>query len=449
MRSQPAAEDYAGLITVKIDGAADLAESRRIVFDALQPYGAEPLEWESGKATVRLHRESRDPTTSLRVLAAEQTLGAAAAIREAFRGADLTVTLACDLEPAGADPSGAEYWVRRQRMERLVEQGGGETICRREITAARALVLERLEVHLDATGAPAGTWRVVPGPTTALAVEIGRSVAPYVEGRPEGGQMRRDIATVASPTPATRIVLVLADAWVGKSHVARQLHKVLRDRRIAVWLTSFESQAPDWPDDEFLKGTKPRVWIVDAVDEAERRGVPIKRLGRDTTKRTSLTTLVFTRPDATLAEIERELGFNPDDGPADDVERQKLWLLPLDEEQSRRELADIAGAYLDDVLSAAKQFDAPLTFAELGELARRIQVGESHGQPELGAIREAVARHRCTRWRQGRPARAIGEDKLMEAARFLAAVAAFANEPNFHFGRPLAVGFAVNRILPG
>ena len=410
---------------------------------ALQPFANEPLVWDGGKTLVRLRREGEDPTTSRRVLAVEQTLGAAAAIRQAFAGADVVVTLACDVEPADAKPDTHEYWARRHRLEHLLEASPGQTLCRREMIAARPRALELIGAHLDRDGGIA-PLRLVSGPATTLTWESGRSVVPYTEPPPRDPHsfdlVRRDVAAVASPTAQTRLVLVLAEAWVGKSYVAQQLAKALRDRQIAVWFTSFESPAPDWPDDEFFRETTPRVWIVDAADEAERRAVSVTKL-RPSAGARALTTLVFTRPDATLPDVERVLGFTDDARPADVAERQKFRLLPLDDDQIRRELADLGASKLDELLAVAKRLDAPLTYAELRELAR-------DPTRDLGALRDAVARHRCTTWRAGRPAHATNDDRMLEAARFLAAVAALANERAFNFGEPMAAGFSVNSVIP-
>src|SRR5262249_6407482 len=153
-----------------IDGAAQLAEAQGIVSAALQPFASEPLVWEAGRTFARLRREGRDPTTTRRVLAIEQTLGAAVAIREAFAGRDAIITRACDVEPADADANRHEYWVRRQRLDRLLERAGGETLCRREVIAARALALSQLGVHLEEEGDGAAL-RLVTGRATALTWE--------------------------------------------------------------------------------------------------------------------------------------------------------------------------------------------------------------------------------------------------------------------------------------
>jgi hypothetical protein len=235
-------------------------------------------------------------------------------------------------------------------------------------------------------------------------------MTPYVGTVPEtwvrGGFLdpsaindRRDIARFASPRPSTtRVVLVLAEAWVGKSYVAHKITKALRDRKIDVHLTSFEKNAPDYPDDEFLKRSIPRVWIVDAVDQADRRDSSIKMLGRSVGGQ-GLTTLVFGRPDATLPEVEGVLGFSEGELASDSVERFKLFLLPLDRDQARRELGGIDEARFGTLLQAATQLKVALTFAELRALERIVTVPGSI--PNLGAIRTGIARERCTRSRVG------------------------------------------------
>lgn len=448
MKSEDTAKDYAGLIAIRLDNVPDSAESQRVVSAALEPFASEPLQWESGKALARLRREGVDPTTSLQVLAIEQTLGAAAAIRDAFVGSDTELSLACGIEPIDATPESPAYWVRRQRMDRLLEAGPGETLCRREMAKARPRVLDRLRVHFEEQD-EAQALRLLEGPATALVWEVGRWVAPYVEGAPDteatSNPARRDIAREASPGPGTKVVLVLAEAWVGKSYVARQLAKALGDRKIEVHRTSFESEAPDWPDDAFLKETKPRVWIVDAVDEAERREVPVGKLGRSAQAK-GLTTLVFTRPDATLPAVETALRFPSRAGvpPPDGVERLKVRLLPLDEQQIRQELAAIGDERLEALLEARKRFSTPLTFEELAELARI----QSQQPEDLRVIRGGIARHRCTRLREGEQPLPVGDDDKFKAARLLAAIAVFSNEPTFNFGELAARGFAVNDVVP-
>jgi hypothetical protein len=455
MKREETTKDHAGLIAIKLGGdVGDRARSQGALSAAVQSFASEPLDWDdSGKALARLRREGADPTTSLRVLAIDQTLGAAVAIREAFVGRREPVALACDVEPIDADPGTSEYWVRRQRLDALVEKGGDETLCRRELSAARPLTLDRLRVHLEPTDR-GQVLRLVAGPATELTWDVGRWVTPFVETVPasweRGGVLdstqvhaRRDIATIASPSLSTRVVLVLAEAWVGKSYVARQIWRALCSRGIDVHFTSFETNAPDWPDDEFLRRASPRVWIVDAVDEAERRGTSIEKLGRSIGGK-GLSTLVFSRPDATLPDIEEALGFSERARRSDGIERSKLRLLPLDRDQARRQLAHLDDARFAGLLQAAEGFDSALTFEELREL-ERVQVTEP--TPDLGEIRNRIARHRCTRIRAGAELIKNGGDEMFKAAQWLAAIAALTNERRFHFGE-LAPGFAVNDVVP-
>lgn len=468
MKSEEDTKDHAGLVAIKLGGVvADRTTSRGLVSAALAAFAPEPLEWDDSDRTLaRLQREGDDPTTSPRVLAIEQTLGAAKAIREAFAGRRQSLALGCDVELADADPRTAKFWVRRQRLDALIRDAGDQTLCRREMIAARPFVLGRLQAHFE----PADrlqALRFVAGPAMALTWELGRWATPYAEKIPpewvrEGFldatavNDRRDVARLVSPSTATRIVLILADAWVGKSHVARLLRDALRDQRlnqpglrdqsIDVRSTSFESSAPYWPDpdDEFLNGTRPRVWIVDAVDEAERRGVSLEKLGQ-AVRAKGLTTLVFGRPDATLLEVDRVLGFVGETAASGGVERTRYRLLPLDQDQARRELSGIGEERVEGVLAAAASFGTvALTFEELQELER---ARSEKKKPELGEIRASIARHRCTRLRVGEDPIATGNEEMFKAAQFLAAVAALANKRLFHFGE-LAPGFSVNDVVP-
>lgn len=451
MTLRSATEDYAGLIAIRVDGVDDPTPYRGLVAAALDPFASEPLVWEAQTTLARLRREAIDLTTSLRVLAIEQTLQAAIAIRDAIVSNDVVITLACDVEPFDAEPTDPAYWVRRQRLDNLLTSGIGQTLCRRGMIAARPLRLQQLRMHFEETD-DVRNLRLVAGQPTSLTWEVGRSVIPYVEGVPGDEAAiaaRRDIAAYASPGGETRVVLVLAEAWVGKSYVAGKLYEALLKREMRVHRTSFEDEAPDWPDNDFLNESRPRVWIVDAVDEAERRGCPVERLGRATGKQ-GLTTLVFTRPDGTLRKVEEALGLSRRSPGANEVSKKsRLRLLPLDDDQVRREFADVLEpSSLERLLDAAGQYGVPLAYAELLVLAEHVRRPRTPEKPDLRAIRHEVARHRCTRWRIGRPDHAIAEDEMLAAAQLIAAVAALANEPLFHFGDGRASGFAVNAVVP-
>jgi len=455
MTPSGAPANYVGLIAIKLSGTeASVAEARAIVSAALEPFAAEPLEWEPpGQSLARLTRADSDFTTTNRVLAIEMTLGAAVAIRKALRGCDVAVALACDIEASTDGPAMAAYWVRRQRLDALVREAANETVCRRDLGEARASTLAQLHIHLE----PQETGRdlrLVEGPATTLTANVGRWLTAYVEPLPPswvaGGFLdarlvhdRRDVAEVASPSPSTRVVLIVADAWVGKSYVAGRLYEELVRSDIEVHQTSMESAARgSWPSDKFLQRSDPRVWILDAADEAERRGESLGKL--KSFDRPGLTTIVLGRPDASLADVERFLGFsNPLTRSA--VEREKLRLLPLDRDQARREIVANDESRFERLAQVAAQFTSALTFAELAEIDRLLSSAQSI--PSLHQLREGIAKHRCTRARKGAgPLRSAAD--MLSAAKRIAAIAALTNERLFTFGE-LGPGFLVNAVVPG
>jgi len=341
--------------------------------------------------------------------AAERALEIALELRSAFVGEAAAPGCACALVPPQshdhvyiATRERVIEWVRRWPNALTVTDDfrGIRSDSRMRPREDSALALFSVEpTHLPQLG-PVGRWVCPDGVVARCEAGLLREV-------PEDAI---DVAELVrwSPTAARR-VLVTADAWMGKTHLAHLLERALRAEGIAVHATWLERRVPVWPhaflDDE---GAGPRVWLVDGVDEAlhQRRHFEQPLSSGDSAE---LLTIAFTRRDDSLAEVKR--AFEP---------HAVFDLLPLTMPQlvalcgGERSAAEGVAAVAQDIVGNRPTALAPAELLQIHEHA--------DSASSLVKLRADLVRERCVAARVDEAPLAHPEASFRAAKRLGAAV---------------------------
>lgn len=379
------------------------------------------------------------------VVLVDDVLEAALSIRDELAGSRFGI--ACDAVEDGGPRSMALPRARELSVRRASESLTGHVIIGRpfykQLLRLSALTIQQLPA-LDAR------YEVLRGSSSVSMPMLGRWVVPC-EARAgqksltskdavRGGFLaleavpaRRDIAELLGDTNLKYgIVLVLAEAAVGKTHCATTLAARLRGNS-KVHFTDFELGV-SWPGERFLAGEGERLWIINAADEAmHRHGISLDELRRRTEGATHLTTIIFTRPDASTDELLRV--FHK-------VRIASFALLPFEPAAAARELGlDEHAEPFQRVLKVAGDIspDIALSFSELDQLRRS-------NATSLHQLRRTLLERRCSTPRRGRQVTESPE-RMLDVASRLAAVAFASNEHRFHFGEDGSTGFDVRRLF--
>lgn len=406
----------AALLAVRSDAARE-----RDVVDVFRRLGHLDPE-RDGDCLVALVTGTRDAT------AAQRCLELAVAIRDALLLEGASAGVACEL------------------LATLRHDGPARVARERVVEWAR-----RWDAQITVTGGFAGVrvdHRLEPVPGALLALHaltrsdvpvlppLGRWVAP-LGGRCwlEGGLLASvprgalDVAELVRWGSSARRVLIVADAWRGKTYVARRLYAALSAAGGAVHATWLEDRVPAWPPRGFFDDPSQasRVWIVDAADEWLHRR---ERLDALDLTRADLLTLVFARKDDSYEALQSWLD------PTEVVE-----LLPLTREQLT-ELCDGDDETARRVTERARAIvghaQAALSPAELLRLAH-------HDGSTLPELRIEIVRARCTEPRGAEPPPAHPA-QAFEAAKRLAAAATFSGTAEVRFGAGTVGFFAAEAI---
>ena len=375
----------------------------------------------------------------------DDVLDAALSIRDDLAGSRFGI--ACDAVedngPRGLSlPRARELAVRRARESSTSNVVIGRAFYR-QLLRLSALSIQPLP-GVDAR------YEVMRGSNSMSLPTLGRWVVPcdaagrrslIPTGSVRGGFLvldavpaRRDVVELLDdPLLKRGVVLVLAEAAVGKTHCAKKLAASLQNNR-QVHFTDFESRTiPPWPSESFLKGAGERLWIINAADEAMyRHDIKLDALREHAERCPQLTTVIFTRPDASTDELLRVFGKQ---------QISSFALLPFEPAAAARELGLSDGAF-QHVLEVANGIAAEnvaLTFNELDEV-------RAGGASSLHQLRRALLLRRCSTPRRGRT---IAESpyRMLDVASRLAAIAFASGEHRFHFGEDGSTGFDVRRLF--
>ncbi len=365
----------------------------------------------------------------------DRALELAMEIRDELLMTDAGARVACASFALSSDE---EAWLARERASVSVQAAEpGDVVVTRafygRLTALSSLSIEPVPATLDARFR---VRRAGPGLTPP---RVGRWVSEWNPGEIaqetnwiEAGFLAldrvakaRDLADeVHDNRHVGGAVVVVAEAWMGKTFSAHKLRDSLEASGARAYLTDFERTAWRFPDDRFLQAVGRSFWIVNAADEAHHRGVDMAEIGRQTAASKHLTTIVFLRPDSSLDRLQHALRG-----------ARCFWcrLLPLAREDARRELGlDGDGPAWERVLDIATSLapsNSPRSYPEL----RAIQRATSR-PTDLRAVRRAVLEERCRHRRLERVEAGPETDELLRVAARLAAITMTSGVRSFHFG---------------
>ena len=434
--------EQVGLLAVKLGDTS--AAGRDLLIDALRSAGFADLEWASDGVVVA--------TRAPEVWPHDTILETALRVRDALAPLGGPLGIAC--EAADEDAQGTAFALARERTRRrAIDASAGSLVIGRQFYSR---LRRTAGLSFDALPGVDARYRVLRGihtlalPTRGrwlLPCELSRPVVPpnaIVNGFLDLDRVpgRRDLAeVVADSSHAGGTIFILAEAAVGKTHCATWLSDRLANAGHNTHYTDFEARAPRWPTDRFVDAVGPRTWIVNAADEADRKGSDLKELAERRANTRQLTTIVFCRPDEAmdrLASAFREQGFT------------SYALLPFDRESARSELASeptIKAAAFESVVANATRIarEQALTFPELQALATT-----SEPVADLASLRRELLHQKCT-LRRGRTAASPlpAPERLLDVASRIAAISIVSGGKHlFHFGEDGAEGFDVRRILP-
>ena len=376
----------------------------------------------------------------------DDVLDAALSIRDELAGSRFGI--ACDAVedngPRGLSlPRARELAVRRARESQTSNVVIGRAFYR-QLLRLSALSIQPLP-GVDAR------YEVMRGSNSMSLPTLGRWVVPcdaagrrslIPTGSVRGGFLvldavpaRRDVVELFDdPLLKRSVILVLAEAAVGKTHCAKKLAASLQNNR-KVHFTDFEDRTIRWPSEPFLKGDGERLWIINAADEAMyRHDVKLDALREHAERCPQLTTVIFTRPDASTDELLRVFGKQ---------QISSFALLPFEPAAAARELglseSDEAFQRVRQTAQNITAADVALKFSELDEVVRS-------GAPSLHALRRALLLRRCSTPRKGREI-VESPHRMLDVASRLAAIAFASGEHRFHFGEDGSTGFDVRRLF--
>lgn len=405
-----------GIITVVVDDA----DQPRVRDSVEKHEGVDGFEIGGGRVFVRIAGESST--------VAERCLATALAIRDAL-GPAARPGIACSL----SDDAHFDF-ATRDRLAAWADERAPH------IAVTRAFFGLRSDYELvPVPGSTFARYALTPSPSPVLA-PLGRRVAPA--GTREANDCEHGLL-VRPPTQAVDIaslvcwrhgaprrILVIADAWAGKTYVADMLGDALRAAGASVDLVRLEEPAAPRPDGG---RTGRRVCILDSADEAFHLGLPIDAI--HVPRDDELLVLVFCRDDDAREHVEAKL--EPD---------AVFELLPIGEDElldlSKRDAsrADRARSTASKLVRGPNAALAP---------AEWLWILERADAPELDRreLRRDLLRQRCSRPRGKTPVNQPPES-MLAAAQILAAVAAFSGQRTMHFGLDHQTGFPAADVLP-
>jgi len=429
--------EQVGLVAVKLSGTSTAA--RDLLVESLRAGGFADLEWASDVVVA---------TRAPEVGPHDTILEAALRIRDAVSSLGTALGIAC--EAVEEDVQSIALALARERtVRRAVDAPAGTVVIGRQFYSR---LRRTAGLSFEALPGVEARYRVSRGITTMALPTRGRWLVPCAPSRPvvpldaivhgfldlEKVPGRRDLAEVAADSAhAGGTIFVLAEAAVGKTHCATWLTERLANAGHQTHYTDFEARAPRWLPDRFVDAVGPRTWIVNAADEADRKGRDLIEIAQRRAETQQLTTIVFCRPDEAMARLVsafREHGF------------ASYALLPFDRESASKELGIEPGAF-ESLVTNTRQI-APehvaLTFPELDALAKA-----SKRIPDFASLRHELLLQKCT-LRRGRiaPLPLPSPETLLRVASRIAAMSVVSGGKHlFHFGEDGAEGFDVRRMM--
>ena len=430
--------EQVGLVAVKLSEPS--TPVRDLLIESLRAGGFTDLEWENDLVVAR-----RAPEVGPH----DAILEAALRVRDAVASLGTSIGIACDAAEDDAQ-SMTLALARTRTVRRAVDAPSGTLVIGRPFYSG---LRRTAGLSFEPLPGLEARYRVSRGTSTMALPARGRWLMPRAASRPvvppeaiDRGFLdldkvpgRRDLAeVVADGAHAGGTVLILAEAAFGKTHCASWLHDHLLRSRHRVHYTDFESTShSQWPSERFVRAVGPRTWIVNAADEADRKGYDLREIAERRADTQQLTTIVFCRPDEAMDQLVsafREQGF------------ASYALLPLDAASAAAELNLEPAAFEKLRANAASiaRLQVAFTFPELKALAEA-----SREMPDLAALRHELLLQKCAH-RRGRtpPTPLPSPEKLLEVASRLAAISIISGDKHlFHFGEDGAEGFDVRRVM--